>query len=140
MPESGRPKCSHDCFNCPYPDCIAPDDDLLTAEEIRRSEHLDKEAYILNCEADYSGEEAHRKRISDAKRRYRQTHKAAEKEYGERYRATHREERREINRRYHEAHKDEINARKRELRALGTPTKRKRKPKPKTTKTTTKGK
>lgn len=125
MPESGWP-CSHDCFNCPFEDCIAPDDDLLTAEEIRRSERLDKEAHILNCEADYEGEEARRKRVSDTKRRYRQTHKAEEKAYGERYRAEHREERREMNRRYHEAHKEQINARKRELRALS---KSQRKPK-----------
>ena len=116
MPDSGWP-CSHDCFNCPYEDCIAPDDDDLTVEEIRRSEHLDKEAYLLNCEADYQGEEAHKKRISDAKRRYRITHKAAEKAYGERYRATHREEKAQRDKRYYEAHKEQINARKRQLRA-----------------------
>ena len=139
MPDRGWP-CSHDCYNCPFDDCIAPEDDLLTAEEIRRSEQLDKEAYVLNCEADYDGEEARRKkRVSDTKRRYRQTHKAEEKAYGERYRATHREERRERNARYYEAHRDEINARKRALRALGSPTKRTRKPKPKP-ETPTKGK
>lgn len=117
MPESLWP-CSHDCFNCPFEDCIAPEDDLLTAEEIRRSERLDKETYILNCEADYEGEEARRKRVSDIKRRYRKTHKAEIAEYEARRRATRREAKLEIDRRYYEAHKEQINARKRELRAL----------------------
>lgn len=117
MPESGWP-CSHDCFNCPYEDCIAPEDDLLTAEEIRRAEHLDKEAYILNCEADYEGEAARRKRVSDIKRRYRETHRAEIAAYEKRRRVTRREAKLEIDKRYYEAHKERINARKRELRAL----------------------
>ena len=117
MPESGWP-CSHDCFHCPFEDCIAPDDDLLTAEEIRRSERLDKETYILNCEADYEGEEARRKRVSDTKRRYRQTHRAEIAEYEARRRVIRHEAKLELDRRYYEAHKEQINARKRELRAM----------------------
>ena len=128
MPESGWP-CSHDCFNCPFEDCIAPDDDLLTPEEIRRSERLDKETYILNCEADYEGEEAKRKRVSDAKRRYRQTHKAEIAEYEARRRVTRREAKLELDRRYYETHKEQINARKRELRALSKAQRQQRKPK-----------
>lgn len=117
MPESGWP-CSHDCFNCPFEDCIAPDDDLLTAEEIRREERLEKDAFRYNCEADYAGEDARRKRISDIKRRYRQTHKAEIAEYEARRRVSRHEAKLELDRKYYEAHKDQINARKRELRAL----------------------
>ena len=125
-------ECNHDCLHCPFEDCIAPDDDLFTAEEIRLSEQLDREAYKVNCEADYEGEEARRKRISDIKRRYRETHKAEEREYGKRYRAEHKAERSERNKAYYEANRERINARKRELRALNKAT-RKRKRKSKTT-------
>ena len=110
--------CDHDCLHCQYDDCIAPEDGLFTAEEIRLSEQVDREAYKVNCEADYEGEEARRKRISDIKRRYRETHKTEEREYGIRYRAAHKAERSERNKAYYQANRDRINARKRELRAL----------------------
>lgn len=32
--------CDHDCFRCPYPDCIAPDEDV-TAEEFAAAEARD---------------------------------------------------------------------------------------------------
>lgn len=32
--------CNHDCFNCPYPDCIV---DGMTAEEYRESSRIERE-------------------------------------------------------------------------------------------------
>ena len=41
LKEKPMTKCNRDCFNCPFPDCILPDEEM-TKEEIRRAQ---KRAY-----------------------------------------------------------------------------------------------
>lgn len=113
--------CSHDCFRCPYDDCIWPDEDFpLTALEIAMSESLDREAERSGCEADYEGNED---RAAEARRRHRRRewymeHRASELLKHAEYRRTHKEAKRLQDNAYYLAHREEINRRKRERRAL----------------------
>ena len=108
--------CDRDCLHCRFDDCIVPDDWELTADEIRQAEQTDREAWRFNCEADYDGEEAKRKRAAEVKRRYYLLHRAECLAYQKAYADDHRAQRNETNRAYYEAHKDRINERRRELR------------------------
>lgn len=110
--------CDHDCLRCRFADCILDEehDIELTADEILESERLDVEAFRVNCEADYSGEEARRKRVRDTKRRYRLYHRQEIMEYEARRRLENREEIQARNKRYYEENREKILARRKELR------------------------
>lgn len=114
-------ECSHDCFRCPYEDCIWPDEEFeLTALEIAQSESLDREAERSCCEADY---EPDADRAAAARKRHRRRewyldHRGSELAKKKAWRETHREEKHRQDMAYYEAHREEINRRKREKRAL----------------------
>lgn len=108
--------CDRDCLHCVFEDCIVPDDWEPTADEIRQSEQTDRDAWRYNCEADYDGEAAKRKRISDSKRRYYLEHRAECLAYQKAYSDGHKTERSQRNRAYYEANKNRINARRQDLR------------------------
>lgn len=122
MPDHICP-CSHDCFTCPYDDCICGDDEIndMTALEIAEAEARDRRTERYNCEADYDGEdtatEKQRKRRT-YRRTYYYRHHHAE--------LAKRKEKREKDRDainakkldYYYRNKDQINQKRRERRAL----------------------
>ncbi len=112
-------ECSHDCFRCPFEDCIQPDDDL-TALEIAQSEALDRDAERSCCEADFEGdpEKAAIVRKRMMRREWYVEHRSTELVKHAQYRAAHREEKKQQDSAYYLAHREEINQRKRERRAL----------------------
>ena len=116
-------ECSHNCFRCPYDDCILADDEEieLTALEIAQSESLDREAERMCCEGDF--EDTDKEKAEAARRRHRKRewyldHRGSELKKKAEYRKTHAEEKHRQDMAYYEAHKEEINRRKREKRAL----------------------
>lgn len=113
-------ECSHDCFRCPFEDCIQPDDDEMTALELAQSEALDREAERSCCEADFEDdpEKAAIVRKRTMRREWYMEHRATELVKHAQYRATHREEKKRQDTAYYLAHREEINRRKRERRAL----------------------
>lgn len=122
MPESGCP-CSHDCFNCPYPDCVCGDDDIddMTALEIAEAEARDRRTERYNCEADYSHEtadtiKAHKRR--GYRRTYYNKHREEEIQKRREYREKNRAELRAADRDYYQRNRERINQKKRERRAL----------------------
>ena len=115
--------CDHDCLNCKFDDCILPDEAGVSADEIRMSDELDKEAFANNCEADYEGEMARRKRVATVKRRYYVRHRAACLSYVREYNERNRERRNDYARTFYEQNRERINQRRRELRRLNRKTK-----------------
>ena len=115
--------CDHDCLNCKFDDCILPDEAGVSADEIRMSDELDKEAFTSNCEADYEGEMARRKRVATVKRRYYVRHRAACLSYVRDYNERNRERRNDYARTFYEQNRERINERRRELRRLNRKTK-----------------
>lgn len=113
--------CSHDCFHCPYEDCIWPDEDFeLTALEIAQSAALDREAERSCCEGDYEDDE---RKAAEARRRQRRrewylNHRGNELVKKAQYRQTHKAEKAKQDADYYQRHRDEINRRKRERRAI----------------------
>lgn len=112
-------ECSHDCFRCPFEDCIQPDDDV-TALEIAQSEALDRDAERSCCEADFDDnpELAAAARKRTMRRKWYVEHRSTELVKHALYRSTHREEKKRQDTAYYLAHREEINKRKREKRAL----------------------
>ena len=114
-------ECSHDCFRCPYEDCIWPDEDFpLTALEEAQSAALDREAERSCCEGDFEGD---RDKAAEARRRQKRrewylNHRGDELVKKAQYRQTHREEKARQDADYYQRHRDEINRRKREKRAI----------------------
>lgn len=94
-----KPVCNMDCFNCPYSDCILPDD-FVSEEEIALSESLDE-----RIASDYAPEEE----VIRWNRRGR-PRKICPKKETELY----REERRAYQREYYRKHKEERLAYQRE--------------------------
>lgn len=137
---SGCP-CSHDCFNCPYPDCVCGDDDIddMTALENAEAEARDRLTERYNCEADYEidgktqpPEEARKRRKRAYNRSYYNKHREAElarikakrtenreavNAANRKYHHENREERNRKRREYHAKHKNEINRKRAEARA-----------------------
>jgi hypothetical protein len=83
--------CNHDCFNCPYPDCIVDD---MTAEEYRELSRIErelirpksrKELAIAAKKREYR--EANRESIAAKQREYREANResiaAKKREYRE---------------------------------------------------------
>ena len=101
--------CNHNCFACPFEDCIS--DDAPTALEEAESEQRDYDAWRYNCPADYSDEAtALRKAECDRKRRYRQENPDKCRAYQKQYRADHLEERRAKNNEWYWKNRERIRA------------------------------
>lgn len=122
MPDHICP-CSHDCFTCPYDDCICGDDEIndMTALEIAEAEARDRRTERYNCEADYDGE--NKKDIQQRKRRtykrnYYYRHHEAERAKRKKKREQNREAHNAKNMEYYYKNSEKINQRKRERRAL----------------------
>lgn len=101
--------CNRDCFNCPYNDCILPDDEL-TEEELALSEAIDAEIAMESKPKNRPGRPRtlHPKKETEL---YREERRFYQNEY---YRA-HREERlayqKEHDKVYYAKNRDKINAR-----------------------------
>lgn len=122
MPDHICP-CSHDCFTCPYEDCVCGDDEIddMTALEIAEAEARDRRTERYNCEADYDGE--NKKDIQQRKRRtykrnYYYRHHEAERAKRKEKREQNREAHNAKNMEYYYKNSEKINQRKRERRAL----------------------
>lgn len=122
MPDHICP-CSHDCFTCPYDDCLCGDDEIddMTALEIAEAEARDRRTERYNCEADYDGE--NKKDIQQRKRRtykrnYYYRHHEAERAKRKKKREQNREAHNAKNMEYYYKNSEKINQRKREHRAL----------------------
>jgi len=114
-------ECSHDCFRCPYPDCIWPDEDFpLTALEEAYSAALDREAERSCCEGDFEGDsdKAAEARRRQKRREWYLNHRGDELVKKAQYRQTHKAEKAKQDADYYQRHRDEINRRKREKRAI----------------------
>lgn len=110
--------CSHDCERCPYDDCICPEDEF-SALEWAESEKRERETDRGNCEADYDDEEqAASVRRRQMKREWYLAHRGSELIKRAVFREANRERLRQENMAYYEAHKEEINAKRREKRAI----------------------
>jgi hypothetical protein len=113
--------CNHDCFNCKYADCIAPDDDI-TRHDSTASNHLDR--YARDYEELTAIQRAQKKYAKSAKgketiKRYRQTEKGkiSSRKAVKKYQAAHREKINQAYRDYYAKNAERINKRRRELRA-----------------------
>lgn len=91
--------CNHDCFNCPYPDCIV---DGMTAEEYRESSRIErelirpksrKEIAIAAKQREYY--EANRESIAAKKREYYEANREKHNAYMREYRRKQRDKARE---------------------------------------------
>ena len=85
-------KCDHDCFNCPFSDCILPDDELTEAE-VSLSDSLDARITIDNAPVE---------EVIRWNRRGRPRKTCTVKETEQ-----YREERRAYQREYYRKHKEE---------------------------------
>ena len=67
--------CDHNCFECPYPDCIADD---MTAEELKESIARDRDTNITpERKKQRAYYEANREKIADQQRAYREARRWA---------------------------------------------------------------
>lgn len=67
--------CDHNCFECPFPDCIADD---MTAEERKESIARDRDTNITpERKKQRAYREANREKIADQKRAYREARRWA---------------------------------------------------------------
>ncbi len=120
-------ECSHDCFNCPYDDCV---NDVVTRAEMLESAQRDRVAAIMGG-ADVDQEryaklsarirahkyyEANRERILAKQKAYYQANKEYYREYAKQYAKEHPEAKNAASKRYNEAHKEEIIAYKKAYR------------------------
>lgn len=124
---SVTPKCELKCFECPYEDCILPENWLKKAyqEEWKKNnptyfeEYRENNRELLREKGRKYYDENREEILARQKvRRAKPEVKAQRAEYDKRYRELHPEKEREKHHRYYEKHKDEINAKKRERRAL----------------------
>lgn len=114
-------QCGHDCFACPYPDCVLNDEEeiVLTELEISESDRRDADAKRYNCEADYEdGKPAADARRREVKRRSYYAHRAEELRRMKGYYDTHKPQIKSYYDAYYEANREKINARRRERRKL----------------------
>lgn len=110
--------CNLDCLNCPYDDCVIPDEQVVvTVLEETESERRDQEAWRLSCPADYpDAQTQEKKRIADRKARYRMANREKLREYHRNYKERRKEHYREINRAYYAKNRERIDAYRAEKR------------------------
>ena len=76
--------CNHDCFNCPYPDCIVDD---MTAEEYRELRRIERELIRPKSRKELS--------IAAKKREYREANREKYNAYMREYRRKQRDKARD---------------------------------------------
>jgi hypothetical protein len=106
--------CDHNCFECPFPDCIAPDDDISPLEE-QDARKRDAELTRSLCPADLDDLEQQRKKIkADADRRYVAQNREKVRAGKAACRAKRRDYYKKQSLDYYYSKRDEINAARRE--------------------------
>lgn len=90
-------KCNHDCFNCPYPDCI--NDDLIHADYLAEKE-IDQFAG--------ANEPKSSTKRREYKRQYRQEHLEQDKAYQRQYYQEHAEEKKAATRKWTKENKERV--------------------------------
>lgn len=102
--------CDHNCFSCPFDDCIAPEEEMTVYEEAE-AERRDRDAWNANCPGDYDDPVMQeKKRESDRKRRWREENREKVREYHRVYRAERAEHYRAMNREYYKKNRERIDA------------------------------
>ena len=94
--------CNHDCFNCPYPDCVV---DEMTEAELLESSKRDAELRIAGKKTPQA--------VLDASRRWREANKERFKESQRRYRERNKEKLLAYKREYYRKNRDVILAKQR---------------------------
>lgn len=134
MPKQPSP-CDHDCFRCPYDDCICPDEDISPLEQ-KDAREREREINRSRCAADADGI-AEQERIERAERNrlYAKRKKLHIRQTQAEWYANNRETVLERSKAYYAANRDRINAERREsyarartLRELADGKKRVRRP------------
>ena len=93
--------CDHNCFECPFPDCIAED---MTAEERKESIARDRDTNITpERKKRRAYREANREKIADQKRAYREANREKIADQQRAYREANREKIADQKRAYREA-------------------------------------
>lgn len=89
-------KCNHDCFNCPYPDCVNDDFDFSFSEELDK-QIIAERTVINDSEPIRTGKrgrpkltpsqrEERDRQQKEKRKRYYEEHKAERLEYAKKYR------------------------------------------------------
>lgn len=94
--------CNHDCFRCPYEDCICEDESPEEAAAAERRDALDR---VTACDAD-------KKRRQNAK--YRKEHPEWYSKYMRNYRKTHKTQIKAYKAKWYQKNKDRILAQQKE--------------------------
>lgn len=104
-------KCNHDCFHCPYDDCVV--DDELTAEERTQAMSMDMEVRHEKAYVKARGKYAYSEKCRAAQKRYNSQErvKAMRRENTKRYYAKNREKILEKRKKYYEENKDKVKER-----------------------------
>ena len=132
--------CNHDCFNCPYPDCIE-DSDLITAAEWKESAGRDHEIAVFNLDnhdrgrykKDRAWRESHAEEISRKRKEYYLEHRDRELELNRIWYQNHAsdiehlEARRNRLKAYRLENKDKISQQRREKYAQNAESEREKK-------------
>ena len=106
--------CKHNCFQCPYDDCVCPDDEISPLEEMDARKR-DAEISRARCAADMGSEEAAVKKMrSERSRIYARRHRVRIKQVQAEWYQRNRERRISAQMAYYEANKERINAERRE--------------------------
>ena len=106
--------CDHNCFECPFPDCIADD---MTAEELKESIARDRDTNITpERKKRRAYREANREKIADQQRAYREANREKIADQQRAYREANREKIADQKRAYYEANREKIADQKRAYR------------------------
>lgn len=116
--------CDHDCFRCPWPDCVVSDDltDAEAAESAERDRMLvpgsiDSRTYRFRTDPEYREEvrqkrrayyQANKERFKATQQKYRENNTEHIKAKKHEYYLLHKQEYAERRRRYYRAHREEI--------------------------------
>lgn len=134
-------KCNHDCFNCPFPDCIEDD---ISLEEWNEATERDWQAKAEQAELEslrdgkkkkqcslseaaaerqrvmkwwrYHNDPEYRKAVQAQCKKYYEAHREEWLKWLHLYQQTHKDEIRARQKEYRECHKEEIKAKKRAYR------------------------
>ena len=126
IPESIMPECKLDCMNCPYIDCILPEDWRRRAnmENWKKNnptyyaDYRENNRELLREKSKQYYSENREERLARLKEhRSKPEIKAKRAAYDKEYRKTHPEVVRRKRKKDYEAHKNEINAKRRQQRA-----------------------
>lgn len=106
--------CNHNCFQCPYDDCVCPDDEISPLEDLD-ARRRDAEFERARCAADMDSEEAANKKLrSERSRVYARRNRARIKEVQASWYLRNRDRRIDAQKAYYAENRDRINAERRE--------------------------